>query len=106
MASPQLRGAFIERFNPLPLGTDVDGKATALTETMLSTAANIAPRVQRCQGPRGWCSIKETKVEMLAAWQEREAARELLLANPGSINLRRTLKAAGKRLDRARFETV
>ena len=44
MPSPQLRGAFIERFTPLPHDTDVDGMATAFTEAMLSTAANIASR--------------------------------------------------------------
>ena len=44
MASPQLRGAFIERFTPLPPGTDVDGMATAFTRAMLSSATNIAPR--------------------------------------------------------------
>ena len=52
-ASPQLRGAFIERFTPLLPGTNVDGMATAFTQAMLSTAANIAPRAKRCQGPRG-----------------------------------------------------
>ena len=43
---------------------------------------------------------------MLAAWQEREAARRLLRADPGNSNLRRTLKEDGKRLKRVRFEAV
>ena len=43
---------------------------------------------------------------MLATWQEREATRELLRADPGSSNLRRTLKAAETRLKRVRFEAV
>ena len=75
MANPQPRGTFIERFTPLPTGTDVDGMATVFTEAMLSTAANIAPRATRCQGPTGWCYSEETKEEMLTAWQERDAAR-------------------------------
>ena len=62
---------------------------------------------KRCQGPRGWCSSEETKAEMLAAWQEREAAGELLRADPGSNrNLKRNLKPAGKRLKRVKFEAV
>ena len=43
---------------------------------------------------------------MLATWQEREAARELSRADPGNSNLRRTLKAAGKRLKRVRIEAM
>ena len=43
---------------------------------------------------------------MLAAWQEREAARRLLRADPGNSNLRRTLKEDGKRLKHVRFEAV
>ena len=63
MASPQLRGVVIERFTPLPPGTDVDGMATAFTEAMLSTATNIiAPRARRCQGPRRWRSSAERVV--------------------------------------------
>ena len=54
----------MERFTPLPPGTNADGMATAPTEAMLSTAANIAPRAKRSQGPRGrWCASEETKVE-------------------------------------------
>ena len=52
------------------------------------------------------CYSEETKVGMLAAWQEREAARELLRTDQGNSNLRRTLKAAEKRLKRVRFEAV
>ena len=54
----------------------------------------------------GGCSSKETKAEMLAALQEREAARELLRTDPANSNLRRTLKAAGTRLKCVRFEVV
>ena len=54
----------------------------------------------------GVCYSEETKVGMLAAWQEREAARELLRTDQGNSNLRRTLKAAEKRLKRVRFEAV
>ena len=43
---------------------------------------------------------------MLAALQEREAARELLRTDPANSNLRRTLKAAGTRLKCVRFEVV
>ena len=90
MASPQLRGAPIERFTTLPPGTGVDGMVTTFTEAMIPTTANIAPSGNRCQGPRRWCSSQETKAEKLAVWQEREAATELLRADPGNNNLRRT----------------
>ena len=106
MANPQLRGAFIEKFTPLPLGTDVDGTATTFAEAMPSTAANIAPRAKRSLGPKGWCASEETKAEMLEAWQEREAARELKRADPGNSNPRKSLKTAGKRLKRVRIEAV
>ena len=51
MANPQLRGAFIERFTPLPLGTDVDGMASTFAEAILSTAEKITPRAKRSQEP-------------------------------------------------------
>ena len=63
-----------EIHSPTP-NTDVDGMAKAITEPMLSTVANIAPRVERCQEPKGWCCSEDTKAEMLAAPQERKAAR-------------------------------
>ena len=103
MACPQPWGAFIQRFNPLPPGTDVGGMATACTEAMQSTAANIALSDVR---DRGEGVLARKKAEMIAAWQEREAAGELLRADPANLNLRRTLEAAGKRLKRVRFETV
>lgn len=53
MANLQLRKAFTEKFTPLPLGTDVDGMTMVFAESMLSTAANIAPRAKRSQDRRG-----------------------------------------------------
>ena len=73
---------------------------------MLSTAANIAPRAKRSLGPKEWYASEETKAEMLEAWQEREAARELKRADPGNSNPRKSLKTAGKRLKRVRIEAV
>ena len=106
MANPQLQRAFTERFTPLPPSMDVDGMAMVFTEAMLSTAANFAPGAKRSQEPAGWCASEETKTEMLAAWQERGAARELLSADPSNGNLRKPVKAAGKRLKRVRIEAV
>ena len=106
MANPQIRGAFIERFTPLLLGTDVDRMATTFAEAMLSTAANIAPRAKRSQGSKRLCASEETKAEMLGSWQEIEAAIELLRADPGNSNLRKSLKTAGKRHKRVRIEAV
>ena len=106
IANLQLRGTFTERFTPLPPGTDVDGMAMVFAETMLSTAANIVPRAKRSQGPAGWCASEQTKAERLAAWQEREAARELPRVDPSNSNLTTSLKAAGKRVKRVRIEGV
>ena len=106
MTNPQLRRAFTGRFIPLPPGTDVDGMAVAFAEAMLSTAANIAPREKCSQGPAGWYASKEKKAEMLAAWQERETAREVLGADPNCSSLRKSLKSAGKRLNLVRIEAV
>ena len=53
-----------------------------------------------------WCASEETKALLLAAWQEREAARKLLRAGPGNSNLRKSLNVAGKRLERMRIEAV
>ena len=44
--------------------------------------------------------------ETRAVWQEWEAARELLPADPSSRNLRKYLKAGGKRRKRVRVEAV
>ena len=88
MANPELRGAFIERFAPLPLGTDVDGMVSTFADAILSIAENIAPRAKRRQGPNWWCASKEKKAETLAAGQKREAARKLMRTDPSNSNLR------------------
>ena len=75
-------------------------------DAILPTAANIAPRAKRSQGPAGWCASGETKEEMLAAWQEREAARELLRADPSNSHPGKSLKAPRKRLKRVRIGAV
>ena len=49
-------------------------------EAMLSTAADIAQRAKRSQGPAGWCASDETKAEMLAACVAREGGRERAVA--------------------------
>ena len=41
-----------------------------------------------------WCFSEETKAEMIAAWQERGAARELLRADPGNSNLEKILESS------------
>ena len=43
---------------------------------------------------------------MLAAWKEREAARELSRADPGNSNFRESLKAANKLLEHVSVEAV
>ena len=106
MANTQLRRTFTERFTSLPPATDVDGMRMMFAEAMLSSAANIAPRAKRSQGPAGWCASEQTKAEKVVAWQEREAARELLRADPSNSNLRTPLKGAGKRLKPVRIEDV
>ena len=80
--------------------------ATVFAEAMRSAAANIAPRAKHSQVQAGWCASEETKAEILAAWREGEAARELLRADPGDSNVRESPNAAGQRLERVRIEAV
>lgn len=69
MASPKLRGCFIERFIALLPAADVGEMASGFTQAMLSTATIIAPRSKRCQGSRGCCSREEMKADLFAEWQ-------------------------------------
>lgn len=80
--------------------------ATVFAEAMLSTAASIAPRAKRSQERAGWCASEEPKAEILATWQEKETAKELMHANPDYRNLRKSSKTAGKRLERVRIEVA
>ena len=68
----------LERFTPLPPGTDVDGMARVFAESMLWTAANVTPRAKRSGVLAGWRVSEETKAEKLAAWRKREATREAI----------------------------
>lgn len=62
--------------------------------------------IEKFKDRRGVVLARKLEVEMLAAWQEKEATRELLRADPGSSNFRRSLKKAGRRLKRVRIEDV
>ncbi|CAN0537411.1 unnamed protein product, partial [Laminaria digitata] len=111
MADPRLRADLnkeINKLTPPPPGTtdSVDNRATALVETVLSTAAKLAPRTSRKQGPLGWCTPEEVKAEVQSRWQEREDARTQLRANPNDKSLRKALKVATKQLKRARTDGV
>ena len=111
MADPRLRADLnkeITKLTPPPPGTtgSVDNRATALVETVLSTAAKLAPHTSRKQGPLGWCTPEEVKAEVHSRWQEREDARTQLRANPNDKSLRKALKVATKQLKRARTDGV
>lgn len=41
---------------------------------MLETAADIVPRAERKQQPRGWCGDPETEKQYQEAWARRDAA--------------------------------
>ena len=58
---------------PPPPGTPgrVDNKATALVETVMSTAGQIAPHTRRKQGPLGWCTPDEVRAEVHSRWHEK-----------------------------------
>ena len=105
MANPRLRRAFTERFTPLHPGMDVGGMAMMFAGGMLSTAANVAPRSKRNRVPARRCASEETKGEILAAWQEREAAREVRARLSKRQQPREeSLKSAEKCLKRVRIE--
>ena len=91
---------------PLLPATIVDDMVTVLNQTFLSTAANLAPPIEHKQGVGGWCATEEAKAEMHSKWQEREDAKKRLHAAPNDRILRKTLKVAECKLERARAATV
>ena len=114
MADPHLQMNFQEAIeaklaSPIP-GTNagsVDDMTSALTETLLSNAADIAPPIRRKQVPRGWCATEETKADLNARWQGREDAnKKRVRSAPNDRGLRRALKATTKQLKRTRAEAV
>ena len=113
MADPHLRMNFQEaiaaKLASLIPGTNigsVDDMASVLTETLLSSAADIALSIRRKQVPRGWCAIAETKAELNAQWQDREDARKRVRSAPSDRGLRRALNSTTKQLKRTRAEAV
>lgn len=94
-------------FTPLPPGLcrTVDDEAAVLAETLLLTAAKLAPPIRRKQGPGGWYALEGVKAEFHTRWQERERARTRLRAAPNDSSLRKSLKIA-KQLQFARAEGV
>ena len=80
----------ISKLTPPPPGTigSVDDKAIALVETVLSTAAKLAPHTSRKQGPLDWCTPEEVKAEVHSRWKEKGNARTQLRANPEEKKLR------------------
>ena len=80
--------------------------AAASTEAMLSVIPDKAPRANRRQDLE-WCANGKKTAEMLAVWQHREAARDILLPDPGNSKSRRTLTpTAANPLKRVRIEAV
>ena len=113
MADPHLRMNLLEtiaaKFSSSIPGANtgsVHDMTSALTKTLLSNAADIAPPIRRKHIPRGWCATEETKVELDARWQDRENARKRLRSAPNDRGLRRALKAISKQLIRTRAEAV
>ena len=84
----------------------VDDMTSVLTETLLSSSADIAPPIRRKQAPSGWHATEETKAELDARLQDGEDARKRLRAASNDRGLRRALKATSKHLKRTRAEAV
>ena len=96
MADPNLRcqvaNAMVDALSPTPDGTCISDIATDMADVMLSTAVEFVPRSKRPRGAQGWCAD--------AAWQKIEEVRRHLRAEPGSCNLRKAVKMAGKTFER------
>ena len=94
MAHPYLRTNFREAIaaklaSSIP-GTNtgsVDGMTSALTDTLLSNAADIALPIRCKQVPRGWCATDQTKAELNARCQLRENARKRVRSAPNDRGL-------------------
>ena len=65
----KLRKDFQAKIAPMMPCSTVDEMATALTDMVMSSAADVAPRA-KCKGvPNGWCASKEVQHEIHLAWQ-------------------------------------
>ena len=110
MTDPNLRcqvaDAMVDALPPIPDGTCIGDIATDMADVMLSTAAELVPRIKHPRGAQGWCAGPGVEAEMNVAWQQREDARRHLRAEPHNSNLRKVVKMAGKKLRKVRKAAV
>ena len=105
MAAPNLRcqvaNVMVAALPPIPNGTFISDIDTDMADVMLSTATELAPRFKRPRKAQGWWAGPGMETEMNEAWQQREEARRHLCPEPHSINLRKAVKMAEKKLWKA-----
>ena len=110
MTDPNLRfrvaNAMVDALPPIPDGICISDIATDMADVMLSTAAELVPRSKRPRVAQGWGAGPGVEVEMNAAWQQREEMRRHLRVEPYNSNLRKTVKMAGKKLQKVRKAAV
>ena len=101
MTDPNLRcqvaNAMITALPPIPDGACISGIAIVLSDIMLSTAAELAPRSKHSRGAQGWCASPGVEAETNAAWQQREGATRRLRGGLHNGNLRKAVEMAGKK---------
>lgn len=83
-------------FSPLATtpGSTVSEMAAAPADTVLSAAAETAPRTKCKRGPKGWCASEEVKRKIHESWGKREATRQQQCGAPTDTALRRKLKSS------------
>ena len=83
----QVANAMVHALPPIPDCTCISDIATDTADVMLCNVADLVPHYKRPRGALGWCAGPCVEAEMNAAWQQREAARRHLRAEPHSSNL-------------------
>ena len=67
---------------PILDGTCIGDITTDMADVILSSVAELAPRLQRPRGAQGWYAGPGVDAEMNAAWQKRDKARRHIRAEP------------------------
>ena len=78
----QVANATVTALLLTPDGNCISDIATDMTDVMLSTAAELAPRSKNPRGAQGWCTGPGVETKMNTAWQRRDEARRRRRAEP------------------------
>ena len=89
----QVANATVAALLPTPDGNCISDIATDMTDVMLSTAAELAPRSKNPRGAQGWCTGPGVETEMKAT---ERWGKEVTTRRTSHSNLRKAVKMTGK----------